>query len=298
MTTDHHALSLRHLLLALAVVTVWGSNFVVIKLALAHIPPLLFAALRFALAAVPALFFVRRPAVPWRNLAAYGLLLGSQFALLFLAMDGHISPGLASLVAQTQVFFTIGLAMWIERERLRRFQAVALVLAVAGIVVIGSHTDAATTPLGIVLVLLAALGWAGANIVGRHAGRVNMLAYIVWSSLFAVPPLVVLSLAVEGWPAVWQGLREADLGAWLAVLWQSVGNTLFGFAAWSWLLSRYPAATVTPMALLVPVFGLGASAWMLAEPLPAWKLAATLLVLAGLALNLWWPRWRARLAAR
>ncbi len=83
----------RHLLLALAVVAVWGSNFVVIKAALAQLPPLTFALLRFCLALLPAVFFLRRPAVPWRHLAAYGVLIGAgQFGLLFIAMDGHISP--------------------------------------------------------------------------------------------------------------------------------------------------------------------------------------------------------------
>src|SRR5450830_1643394 len=106
------ALPLRHFLLALAVVAVWGTNFVVIKLALGHLPPLLFAALRFAVVVVPTVFFLPRSKVPWRNLAAYGLLIGvGQFGLLFIAMNGHISPGLASLVIQVQVFFTIGLAM-------------------------------------------------------------------------------------------------------------------------------------------------------------------------------------------
>ncbi len=287
-------LPLRHLLLALAVVAIWGTNFVVIKIALLHLPPLLFAALRFSLALLPAVFFLPRPAVSWRNLATYGVLIGvGQFGFLYIAIKGHISPGLASLVVQTQVFFTIALAMRIAGERVQPFQWIALALAVAGIAVIGSHTDGVTTPLGVALVLVAALGWAGANIVCRYAGRVNMLAYVVWSSAFAVPPLLALSLLIEGSTAVWQGVHDASLATWAAVLWQSVGNTLFGFAAWGWLLARHPAATITPMALLVPVFGMGASALMLAEPLPPWKLLAAALVLCGLALNLLWPRLRA-----
>lgn len=290
------ALSIRHLLLTLGVVAVWGTNFVVIKLALAHLPPLLFAALRFTFAVFPAIFFVPRPAVPWRNLAAYGVLIGvGQFGLLFIGMNGRISPGLASLVIQMQVFFTIGLAMRLEGERLRPFQWFALAFAVAGIAVIAAHTDGVTTPLGVAIVLAAAFCWALANVASRRAGWVNMLGYVVWSALFAVPPLVALSFAIEGWPAISHGLRSADALAWAAVLWQSVGNTLFGFAAWGWLLARYPAAIVTPMALLVPVFGMGASAWMLDEPLPKWKLGAALLVMSGLALNILWPRWRARL---
>ena len=286
------SLSLRHFLLALAVVAVWGSNFVVIKLALGQMPPLLFATLRFAVVVVPMVFFLKRPLVPWRNLAGYGLLIGvGQFGLLFVAMNGHISPGLASLVIQVQVFFTIGLAMALAGEGLQRVQWIALALGASGLSVIVAHTDGSTTLLGLALILLAAMAWAGGNLVSRAAGRINMVAYVVWSSLFAVPPLFILSLWVEGWDALAAGVQGADLGAWAAVAWQAWGNSIFGYAAWGWLLARYSAATITPMALLVPVFGMASSAWWLGEPLPLWKLGAAALVLSGLALNLLWPWW-------
>jgi O-acetylserine/cysteine efflux transporter len=289
------ALPFRHLALALAVVAVWGTNFVVIKVALASLPPLLFATLRFTFALLPAAFFVRRPAVRWRLLAAYGVLIGAgQFGLLYVAMRGHISPGLASLVIQTQVFFTIGLAIVLERERVRGYQWAALALAVAGIAIIADNTGAGTTPAGLLLVLLAAMSWAGGNIVARHSGRVDMLGYVVWSSLFALPPLLALTLVLEGPQAIAAGLAHAGPGVWAAVAWQSVGNTLFGYASWGWLLARHPAATITPMALLVPVFGMAASALFLGEALPGWKLLAAALVMAGLALNLLWPRLRWR----
>ena len=302
MPSEH--LPLRHFLLALAVVAVWGTNFVVIKLALNHLPPLAFATLRFLFALLPALLFLPRPKASWANLAAYGVLIGAgQFGLLYVALRHDIAPGLASLVIQVQVFFTIGLSMWLTRERVRPFQLAALGLAVAGILLIGLHTDPAaarggtSTGYGLVLILLAALAWAGGNTVSRRAGKVDALAYVVWSSLFAVPPLALLSLALEGWPAIRAGLADADLATWAGVLWQSVGNTLFGYAAWGWLLSRHPAATIAPMALLVPVFGMGASLLWFGEPLPAWKLGAAALVMGGLALNLLWPRLASRAAA-
>ncbi len=292
------ALPLRHFLLALAVVAVWGINFVVIKFALGALPPLLMATLRFGLVLLPGLFFCARPAVPLGNLALYGFLIGfGQFGLLYVAMNGHISPGLASLVIQLQVFFTIALAMRMSGERVRRYQWLALLLAAGGIGVIVLHTDGSTTPLGLFLVLLAALAWAGGNIAAKQGAPANMLAYVVWSSAFAVPPLLALSLAIEGWDAVAAALRSADGAAWAAVVWQAWGNSLFGYAAWGWLLARHPAATITPMALLVPVFGMGAAALWLDEALPPWKLAAAALVLAGLAINLLWPRLRAALAA-
>lgn len=293
------ALPFRHFLLAFAVVAVWGTNFVVIKYALAHLPPLLFAALRFTLVLLPAMLVLPRPAVRWQNLAAYGLLIGvGQFGLLYVAMNGHISPGIASLVIQVQVFFTIGLSMRVTGERVRPFQVVALALASCGIVVILRHTDGTTTLLGLLLVVLAALSWALANIAAVRGAPANMLAYVVWASAFAIVPLFALSLAIEGWDAALAGVRAADLATWGAVAWQAWANTLFGYVAWGWLLARHPAATITPLALLVPVFGIGASALLLGESLPPWKLTAAALVMAGLALNLLWPRLRAALAGR
>jgi O-acetylserine/cysteine efflux transporter len=283
----------RHLALALAVVAVWGSNFVIIKIGLAHLPPLLFAALRFAIAFFPAVLLLPRPAVSWRNLAAYGVLIGvGQFGVLYIAMKGSISPGLASLVIQTQVFFTIFLAMRLSHERVQPFQWLALALAATGVAVIAAHTGGDITVLGLLMVLGAAFCWACANIVSKRAGQVNMLAYVVWSSAAAVPPLLLMSLAFEGWPAIAAGVAQADAATWAAVLWQAVGNTLFGYAAWGWLLARHSAASITPMALLVPVFGMATSLWWLDEPLPAWKLWAAALVMCGLALNVLWPRLR------
>ncbi len=293
------ALPLAHVLLALSVVAIWGSNFVVIRIALEHLPPLAFAALRFLLAAFPLVFLVPRPQVPWRHLAGYGLMIGTgQFGLLFIAMKGSISPGLASLVIQTQVFFTIALAAFLAGERVRAHQAAALLVATAGVVLIAVNVDATTTPLGLALVLAAAASWAGGNMVAKASGRVNMVAYVAWSSLFTFPPLMALSLATEGWTAVSAGFAAAGPGTWAAVLWQTVGNTLYGYSVWGWLLARHPAATITPMALLVPVFGMGTSAVVLGEALPAWKIEAAALVIGGLAIGLLWPAVRTRLAAR
>ncbi len=290
-------LPLRHFLLALCVVVIWGSNFVVIRVGLNEFPSLLFAALRFSLATLPAIFLLPRPKVGWRNLAAYGLLVGTgQFALLYLAMRSQISPGLASLVIQTQVFFTLLLAMRTSGERVRGFQWLALALAAVGVGVIAVHTDGTTTVLGLLMVLAAAACWAGGNIVGKRAVGVNMLAYVVWSSAFAAPPLWLLSLMVDGPTRVGEALSHASPTAWAALAWQAIGNTLFGYGVWSWLLSRHPAATIVPMALLVPIFGMSCSAWLLGEGLPPWKLMAAALVISGLAINLLWPRLRGWLA--
>jgi O-acetylserine/cysteine efflux transporter len=290
------ALSLRDAMLALAIMAVWGTNFVVIRVALNVPPPLLLAALRFTLVLLPLVLFLPRPRVPWNNLALYGLAIGvGQFGLLFIAMNGMISPGLASLVVQMQVFFTIGLSLWRARmsgsgESLRPHQFLAFALALAGMAVIVAHNGQGASIAGVVLTLAAAASWALGNQAAREAGSVNILAYVVWASLFSAPPLFALSLWLEGWPAIRQGLVQAGPGVWASVVWQSVGNTMFGYGCWAWLLARYQAATVAPMSLLVPVFGFAASSLWLGEPMQDWKIIAGLLVMAGLAVNSLWRR--------
>lgn len=281
---------LTHLLLALAVVAVWGTNFVFIRLGLDSFSPYTLAALRYTFSALPALFFIRRPAVPWKTLAAFGLLIGvGQFGLLFRAMEGDISPGLASLVIQVQVFFTMGLAAMLHRERLRAMQWPAFGLAIAGLALVAAHAAAGSgvTVLGVALVTCGAACWAAGNLVARSAGRVDALAFMVWSSPFAAVPLWFIAWGHDGAPLVAHQVMQAGAVAWGVVAWQAVGNTLFGYGAWNWLLARHPAATVTPTALLVPLFGMAASAVWLGEALPGWKIEAATLVLGGLLLNLW-----------
>jgi len=280
---------LTHLLLALAVVAIWGTNFVVIRLGLDAFAPYTFAALRYTFSFLPFIFFIPKPAMTWGKLAAFGALIGvGQFGLLFWAMRSDISPGLASLVIQSQVFFTIGLSAVIYRDRLKALQLPAFALAVGGLAIVASHvsTQAGVTAFGVALVIGAAMAWAACNLIARAAGRVDALGFMVWSSPFAAVPLWIISLLQNGAQPVADSLAHAGLVAWLAVAWQAIGNTLFGFGVWNWLLARHSPATVTPTALLVPVFGMAASALALNEGLPMWKLGAAALVMGGLAVNL------------
>lgn len=293
---SHPGLPAGHLLLALAIVSVWGTNFVVIKISLDSFPPFLFAALRYIFALLPVVFFIPRPKASWGNLCVYGLATGvGQFGVMYFAIDGRISPGLASLVIQTQVFFTIGFAMFFAKEGLRLYQAVAVAVAMTGLVIIALHTDATTTFFGLALVVFAGFSWGVANTVSRRAGAINMLSYVVWASAFSIPPLLITSIIFEGGvDHLWEVTLTAPMGAWVGVLWQSWANTLFGYAAWGWLLSKHPAAVVAPAPLLVPIFGMGASAFFLGEALPLWKVEAASLVIAGLIINLFWPSLQAQ----
>ena len=269
------------------VTLIWGTNFVFIRYGLDELAPFTFAALRFVLVAFPLALILPRPNTPWRYLISYGLFIGfGQFGLLFWAMQADISPGLASLIIQMQVFFTILLAVFFAHEILKVTQVFALFVCFSGLLTIIVFTDAQTTAIGVMVTLIAAACWAAGNTIVKGAGGVDILAFIAWSSIFAVPPLAAMAWYFEGAAGIYQSLYSASWEAWAVVFWQSIGNTLIGYGLWNMLLSRYSAATVAPWALLVPVFGLSASALLLDEAMPWWKLLAMGLIFGGLALNM------------
>lgn len=275
----------------LLVVAIWGSNFVVIRIGLNDLPPVLFTALRFLFAAFPLVLFVSRPGIAWRLVAAYGLFqFAFQFGLLFSGIHFGFSPGLASLVIQLQAFFTIGLAILLLNERPRRLQWAGAAAAFCGMCVVALHLDAKPTIIGFVLIVLGAVCWSVANILTKKMGTVNALSLVAWGSMIAWPPLLLASYVLEG-PAAWAAAVERfDFTAAAAVLFQSYPNTILGFGIWSILMRKYATATIAPYTLLVPVTGMLTAALVLDEPLHWWKLCAGFLVLCGLALNQWGAR--------
>lgn len=286
-------LPLRHVLLALLTVTIWGTNFVAIKLALHDLPPLLLCALRFLFVSLPLVFILPRPAIAWRQLLLYGLtMFALQFSFMFLGMKLGVSAGLASVMLQLQVFVTLALSAVFLRERITTLQISGSLIAVAGFVVVAAHSGGDVSLVGLACVLLAAVSWGYGNFMSRGLGKVNPLALVVWGGLVVPLPMGLASLAFEGPAVVRQSLTHVGPTAVLALAFIVYVSTHVGYSLWSWLLARHPASTVTPFALLVPVFGLLSSSLALGETLPAWKMQAAALVIAGLALNVFGPRLR------
>jgi len=280
-------------LLGLTVALVWGLTFIAIKYGVLEAPPFLLSALRFFFAAVPACFFVRPPRAPIRVVVVYGLLIGvGQFGLLFLSLKLGMPVGLASLVVQMQVFFTIALAaLWLG-ERPTRIQLIAGALALAGIALIGHARFQGAVLLPFLLTLAASFCWGLGNLVGKFAGKVDAFAFTVWSSLVPPLPMLALSLALEDGRTL-PALLHPSLRLAVCVAVIAYAGTLFGFGAWMRLLARYPAAMVAPFALLVPVVGMLAGWAIFHEPLSAIEFSGAILVMAGLTFNVVGERARA-----
>ena len=275
-----------HIALAVLVAAVWGVNFVVIDVGLGHFPPLLFSALRFLVAALPAVFFVGRPKVAWKWIVAVGLVLGvAKFGLLFIGMSQGMPAGLSSLVLQIQAVFTAVVAMAVLGERLCGVRLLGMGVALAGIVVAGVDEGSGGPLLAFGLTVGAAACWGVSNVLTRKAAPPDALNFMVWVSVVPVLPLLALSLVFEGPGRDAEALAGFDwsgAGALVYVAWIS---TVFGFGAWGMLLRRYPASSVAPFSLLVPVFGMSSSAVLLGESVTPLRWCAAALLVGGVALT-------------
>ena len=284
-------MSPRDILLALIVVVIWGLNFIAIKWGVAIVPPLLLTALRYCFAAFPAVFFVRRPKVKLSILIAYGIAVGVlQFGTLFVAIRLGMPAGLSSLVIQMQAFFTIGFAVLFLGERPGRYQIIGAGIALAGICAIALERLNGAALLPLLMTLAAAAFWGIANIASKKAGKIDMMAFVVWASLVPPIPLILVSLATEGFAADWAALSHPT---WLLagiIGFNSYAATLIGFGLWSVLLARYPVSTVAPFSLLVPVVGIASSVLLLHEPLSGLELVGSAVIFFGLLINVFGPR--------
>lgn len=288
----------RDVFFALLVILVWGLNFVVIKVGLHDVPPMLLGALRFTLAAIPAIFFIKRPDLPLRWLIAYGMTISfGQFAFLFSAMSVGMPAGLASLILQSQAFFTLMFAALVLGERVRTSNVLGLVVAAAGLLLIGMQSGAGMTLAGFVLTICAAVMWAMGNIITKKVGQINLVSLVVWGSLIPPLPFLAMSLVFEGPAQIESSLRNISLSSILAIVYLAFIATILGYGLWSRLMSRYPASQIAPFSMLVPVIGLSSSAMLLNEQLTHLQMMGALLVMAGLVVNVFGGRVYGRLVA-
>jgi O-acetylserine/cysteine efflux transporter len=291
--------ALRDYVAALAVIVLWGFNFVAMKFALRDFTPYQLGAARYVFALLPLIFFIPKPAVAWRYLVLYGLCQGvGQFGFLFTALNVGMTASLASVLMQTQVFFTAIFSFFLLRERPSKALQGGLALAAGALlcfawaVVDGGRPQVAATiavtAAGLLLNLCAAAMWAASNIVARKTqqataahGGYDAMGFVVWSSLMPVLPFCALAVMFDAPERRWQWL-DAAAGSWLAVAYLGWMATLLAYTLWTGLLNRHPANRVSPFSLGVPVVGLATGMLALGEVITAWQWAGIGLVMAAL----------------
>lgn len=277
----------KHLFLALVTVFVWGTNFIAIYLGLKELPPFLFCTIRFALSALPFVFFLPRPKAPLQYIIGFGFFnFALQFGLLFSGIHLGLSPGLASLVMQVQVFFSIGLAFLFFKEKPDWFKIIGSLVSFVGIGIVATHVGGDVTLVGLILTLLASLAWASGNMFTKKINAESPLALVIWGNLIALPFMAAASYFIDGTTAITHSLENISWTAIAAIAYVVYVSTHLGYGIWGSLIKMYPTSAVVPYTLLIPVVGFLSSAVFLNEYLNDWKLWASFFIMAGLIFNL------------
>ncbi len=256
--------TVRDSLLAALVATVWGFNFVVIDWGMRGVPPLLFVTMRFVAVLIPAVFILPRPNATWRVILAVGTFMSlGQFSFVYLSLDAGLPPGLAALVLQAQVIFTVVIAAVVLRERPQRMQVAGLLVGVAGLAIVGLGRGGDIPLVALLLCLCGALSWSIGNVISRSSGVTGGLSLTVWSALVVPLPAFVLALLVDGSSEVVDGLQTFGWKSAVSTLYTAGIASLFGYGVFNTLLSRNPSADVVPFVLLAPVVAMASAALLL-----------------------------------
>jgi O-acetylserine/cysteine efflux transporter len=281
--------------LGLIVVLLWGLNFIAIKLGVAQVPPLMLASIRFLLVSIPAVFFLPRPPISWKGLIALSMTLYvGQFGFLFLGIKLGMPAGLASILHQSQAFFTLLVAVIFLKEKLHWNHLAGLLIAAAGMMIIGYQQNTNMTAIGFWFILIASSSWGVGNVIMRKVTQgippFSMLSLVVWSGFVSFFPMTILSLIIEGFSSWQQAISVMNWTSAFSFMYLAYLSSLAGYGLWGTLMSRYPATVVAPLALLVPIIGMSSTALFLGEIFTFWQLAGSVLVMAGLAVNVFGNR--------
>jgi O-acetylserine/cysteine efflux transporter len=292
--------STRDLLSALMVVIIWGTNFVAMKVGLRDLTPFQLGAARYLFAVLPLILVVKPPKLPAKWVIAYGLSQGvGQFGFLFLSLKIGMSASLASVILQTQVFFTAIFGFVLLKEHASRALLGGLALAALGLGCFAMNFFATTqasdiTPAGFGLCLVGAAMWAVSNIVVRGAQKAapgfDVVSFMVWCSLVPIIPFMLLSLAFDD-PATRWHWTAAPYTTWVAVAYLGWMATILGYAMWTRLLKRHPVNRVAPFSLGVPVAGITSGMLILGDTINGWQWSGIALIVAALVCTMFGGRW-------
>ena len=266
---------------ALAVVLIWAVNFIVGKIGVAQLPPLLLMSLRFALVAALLAPFLKPQHGRWRRIGAISVVLGAHFGLMFAGLRG-IDAGPAAIAIQLTVPFSAMLAAFFYRERLGLWQLTGMALAFAGIYLLAGEPTRRPSTAHFLMVVLAALAWAAANVLIKRLGRINVFTLNAWVALLASPQLLLASLLFESGQA--SALGTADWRAWSSIVYMAVLSTIAAYGLWYYLIEKHDLNRVVPMTLLSPVLAVALAIPMLGEQLTKGVFLGGMLTIAGVAM--------------
>ena len=272
----------QHILMAVAVATIFGMGIVITKPALDHFPPMFLLGMRFGFSAAILVWFFRPPWADMKNIF-FASLIGStlMYGLMFNGLK-LIDASLMVIVVQLQVPFASLLAWFSFKERLGWHRALGIVLAFTGVIVIAGSPKEESALMGISLVVMGAFAWALGQMLFKRLSGMGGLRLITWVAVMAGSQLLLCSWILEDGQL--EAVSTATSTHWLTVAYLVLVMTVIGYSCWYFLLARYGINQVVPFLFLEPLSAVAGGVLLLGEVLSTNRLLGGVAVLSGIAL--------------
>lgn len=271
------------LLLAVVMASLWGMGFVLAKLALDQFPPILLMGLRFTIAALVLVWFAPIPKREMPRIVLVALIAGAiSYSLTFNAFK-EIDASLGTILIQLESPLAVLLALIFLRERIGWIQAVGIVIAFAGVILIAGQPKFSGNLAPIFLLIGGGITWATGQVLAKKVSHIGGFRMTAWFAVLVAPQFFIGSLLFE--ENQLEVLRNADWRGWLIVVYLGLGMTGLGYALWYRLMSRYRVNQVSPFLLLTPVVAVIGGMLILGERPTVTTLVGGAMVLLGVALS-------------
>lgn len=273
----------RDIFLAIFITFIWGMNFVAAKAATAYFPVFFLLGFRLLLVALILLPFIKTTGISIRKIFLISLTFAVlHCSLMFFALRLGLDVNVAVVVDQMRVPFAALVGYLFLKERLKSKAIFGMIVAILGTFVIMETPNAVGNTLAFFLALASTLAWAFYNLQVKDLGRVKLTSFIGLVSLFGAVQLFFLSALME--ENQLELLKEMPLHVGFSIVYMVLAATILAHGVWYLLLLKYPVSAIAPYTLLVPVFGMGASAFIWGEEFTLHLAAGALLTLLGVAM--------------
>ena len=275
----------RDILIALLVPVVLGFGFVIAKPAMQYFPPYLLMGMRFTIPAVILVWWFPLPKGLYFDLFKVSFI-GStlQYGLTYTGLS-IIDASSAILLVQLEVPFGILIAFFLLKEIPTLKNIIGLVIAFIGVFILTGAPNLEGKYVGVLLTISGAFTWALGSVMAKPLGKkIGAFALMTWLCVFSGPMLLLASLFFDGNPMAY--FLSANLNSWLTVLFLGFIMQPLGYAAWYYVLRRYPINKVMPVLLILPVTGLITSIFLLGESPPKQVFLGGMVIICGVGLIL------------
>lgn len=279
--------SARELAVMISLCIAWGFHYVVVKVAVAEIPPIFYAALRMTLVAIVLAPFLRWRAGKMRTIFAAALCFGAfNYALLFSGFI-YATASAAAIANELYVPFATILSVLLLKEEIGWRRITGIVLAFAGVAIIALDKDGAPADarigIGVGLVAAATLVEAFGAVLVKKASGFKPWELLAWFGLIGAPILWAISFIMERDQLAAVAASDKKLIV-SAILYSSLVSSVFGHTAYYWLLQRRPVSQVASSTLLTTFLAVLFSILVLGEPLTTVILIGGAMTLVGVGI--------------